>query len=228
MCAHTCLEGKTNEESSLGGVLFIRKIIKCWVNEKNKLQLFSVLDDCSSLISGITWGWHMIWGTHLFLPSDIFPPLLWEMLHRLASRQSPCWRYGRKGAAYLAYKIQRLCFLLKQKKKKKNWSPIVSKQRLATAHRPWGIYEQLQAHLLTSVGNWAVSLSSRLWPVMSCANEFRDFLSLYSYSTKEKYPPIAPTCSWIIDFSFEVQMSWMKTYLDCNIGAISTSWFMVH
>ena len=33
---------------------------------------------------------------------------------------------------------------------------------------------------------------------------------------KTETAQIAPTWAWIIDFSFEVQMSWMKTYLDCN------------
>lgn len=36
----------------------------------------------------------------------------------------------------------------------------------------------------------AASLHCRLWPVMPCANEFRDFLSLCSYTTKGKQPKL--------------------------------------
>lgn len=45
---------------------------------------------------------------------------------------------------------------------------------------------------------------------------------------KREIAQIVPTWAWIIDFSFEVQMSWMKTYLDCNTETIPTSWLMVY
>lgn len=169
----------------------------------------------------------MTWRAQLCLSRVVSCPTFWRMLEQTVFRGSPSTlKKIRQGRDCLFSILKKKTKAIVTTSAKSNWSPIVRKHCLATAHRPWGIYEQLQAHLLTSVGDWATCLRTRIWLVMSCANEFRDFLSLYSYSTRGKYPPITPTWSWIIDFSFEVQMSWMKT--DCNIGTIPTSWFTVH
>lgn len=52
----------------------------------------------------------------------------------------------------------------------------------------WGpeLSKDLFIAIILTYKKRAASLLCQLWPVMPCANEFRDFLSLSSYATKGK------------------------------------------